>query len=128
MKKYKVLIVVLLLLSVSSGCGSKITQTNDVEKVKKYDSREIEKGIKIINTNLIIKSRESEISFDIRNSSGKSKYIKYVDIILLDKKGIEKKRLFGYVDKEISNNESEHVITKINVDLSDVEKIEFELK
>ena len=138
MKKKMLLIIMMLLMVVGlTGCfGNKETKkeelgtTREKKEVVKdtvIEDKEIEGGIKAVQTNLVTKGGHTELTTEIKNETSEDKYIKYVDIIVKDSKGEEVDRLIGYVGSTISAGGSYQIVSDINEDLSRIVNVEYEI-
>lgn len=138
MKKVVLFICLILLIT---GCGNKkkeIQENNNSnsnindnpkqeEQVKTIDDKEIENGIKVIQTNMVVKNGETELTTELVNESGTEKYIKYIDIIFKDNNDNVIDTLIGYVGRTLQNGESSYIVTSVNLDMSKMKEIEYKI-
>ena len=97
----------------------------EVVKDIQIEDKEIEGGIKAVQTNLVTKGGHAELTSEIKNETSEDKYIKYLDIIVKDANGNEVDKLIGYVGSTIPAGGSYPIVTAINADLSKIVNIEY---
>ena len=138
MKRKLMLVLVMLIgLSVVTGCGCKKKGSDSAKKDEKHDvkvntekevvkDREVE-GIKLTNTSLITTDGVSEVTTTVTNPTNEDYQLDEYRIIVKDEKGDVMITLPGYIGDVIKAGETRTIRSSVSMDLSKAKSIEYEV-
>ena len=131
MKKF--LSVLLLSTILLTGCKSKETKEVSKDDVQVITENEVIKdqdvdGLKLTNTSLTSVNGIWTLVTEVSNTTGNDYNLDEFTINLKDGEGNTLKSLRGYVGEVIKNNETKVINTSTDFDLSNVVKVEYEIK
>ena len=131
-KGIKIIISMLLVVGLVTGCGCKKKEKSEEEKIKTNEKEEFKKaqninGIEISNINLTYENNMSTFTATVTNKTKVVKRVGIIDIIIKDKENKEVVTLKGMIDRNLNVNESASINASTNIDLTSYEKIEFKV-
>ena len=131
-KGIKIIISMLLVVRLVTGCGCKKKEKSEEEKIKTNEKEEFKKaqninGIEISNINLTYENNMSTFTATVTNKTKVVKRVGIIDIIIKDKENKEVVTLKGMIDRNLNVNESASINASTNIDLTSYEKIEFKV-
>ncbi len=129
------LILMLLVLGLITGCGcsKKETTKKEENEVKINTNENVIKdqeidGIKMTNTSMITTNGITKLVTNVTNESNGDYQLEEYTIIVKDKEGKEIIRIPGYVGETIKAGETKIINSSVDMDLSNAESIEYEVK
>ena len=138
--KKKILLTLVMLLSISlvTGCGCGKKKSDGKDSTKKEDKieyntnkgvvedKEVE-GLKLTNTSLKTSEYNSTLVTSVSNPTNKDIYVRIFNIYVKDKEGNTIVTLQGYVGGIVPAGDTRNITSNVDMNLKDAYKVDYEL-